>query len=129
MSTTYSSKIAAFKLVANHLGFSDAVQELTRLRINSDIMEIIGHPKNPRNGLINDEANRMFTVFRGQLIKLQNKILELVVTHSNKETAMQVGQICQEDQADAEKLAILSAFLNANVPNSLDSSVIQPSLV
>ncbi|MCL5272013.1 MAG: hypothetical protein M1486_01600 [Gammaproteobacteria bacterium] len=126
MSTTYSSKIAAFKLIANHLELSEAVQQLTVLRLRSDLMEIIGHPKNPRNGFINDEANNLFILFRGQLSSLQNEILELVATHSGRDTAMKIAQICQEDQADSEKLAILADFLVANVPKTIDSLVMQP---
>lgn len=124
--STYSSKITALKLVANHLELFDAVQVLTSLRKNSDIMEIIGHPRNPRNAMINDEANRLFTLFRGQLSKVQNKILEGVLAHSNMDTARRVGEICQDERPDEEKLDILTHFLNTHVPKTLDSLVMQP---
>lgn len=126
MPSTFSSRINALTFVAQHLESTDAVAELTLLRKQSDIMEIIGHPRNPANAGIRDAASFQFDLFHTALKKVQMAVLNLVEAHSDRDTATYVGKVCFGDQADQEKLAILTDYLETNVPKAEASPGIRP---
>ncbi|MBL7480719.1 hypothetical protein [Legionella bononiensis] len=115
MITTYSSKINAFKLIARHLGLHDEVFKLDQLRKHSDVMELIGHPKNPRLFDIMDKAKMLFSKFRSQLEQVELTILTAVQSRSDLVTAREVAGICLSEQRDEEKLAELSSYLETKV--------------
>jgi hypothetical protein len=115
MITTYSSKIKAYKVIAAHLDLNDAVTQLNQLRKHSDLMELIGHPKNPRLLDIMDKAKRLFSKFRNQLEEVELTLLTAVQSRSDLNIAKQVAAICLSEQSDEEKLAELSSYLETHI--------------
>ncbi|KTD52738.1 hypothetical protein [Legionella quateirensis] len=115
MITTYSSKIKAFKLIASHLALHDEVFKLDQLRKHSDVMELIGHPKNPSLFNIMDKAKTLFSTFRRQMEQVEMTILTAVQSRSDLDTAQAVAAICLSEQNDECKLAELSSYLETKV--------------
>ena len=115
MITTYSSKIKAFKLIASHLALYDEVIKLDQLRIHSDVMELVGHPKNPGLFHIMDKAKTLFSTFRSQMEQVEMTILTAVQSRSDLVTAREVAAICLSEQSDESKLAELSLYLETKI--------------
>ncbi|RUR18022.1 hypothetical protein ELY21_09795 [Legionella sp. km535] len=113
--TTYSSKIKAFRVIAEYLNFGEEVIKLNQLRKQSDIMELVGHPKNPRLLKVKDPAKTLFLTFSSQLHEVELALLDEVQSRSNLGTARKVAEICLSDQSDEAKLAELSSCLETNV--------------
>ncbi len=112
MAITYTSRINLFKVVATHVGLDKAVEQLSLLRRESDIMEIIGHPKNPNNAAIQDIASDMFKTFYQQLTCLERQIMAEVETLADKNTSTEVGRICFSAQNEENKLDVLTSYLD-----------------
>lgn len=121
MSTTFTSKIKALTVVANFLNLPDAVIELRALRMKSDIMEIIGHPRNPNNALLRDAATIEFEKFRKKYGQVELDILNTLEERTDLATARQVAQICLSDKDDKEKLSELTQYLEEHVPQTTSS--------